>query len=303
MIIKEIEEFKIMKSKLIAYLSYIFSQNLVNLKADISEEMLINSCKNISNELVCRHCLYVLDKNGYQITDEISSRSLNINLSKRGENQSHKSYYKKSVQRKKAYLSQPYPNSYDSKLCVSMAMPIYSDKKELKFVICCDILLEDVLKLINPSSVDSIFGKVSRISYFLISLTLFIVAGILFYFGVKSIIFTNFNLNDTSKIFESTILLTLSLAILDLIKAYFEEEILGKNEKNSTNSKTMIKFLSSIIIALAIEALMLVFKFAMTSPEKIVYPVLLIAVVAFLVICLGGYIYITRKALFEDRSY
>ena len=83
------------------------------------------------------------------------------------------------------------------------------------------------------------------------------------------------------------------------IKAYFEEEILGRHEKNSTNSKTMIKFLSSIIIALAIEALMLVFKFAMTSPKEIIYPICLIVAIAFLVASLGLYIYITKKAIFQ----
>lgn len=299
MIIREIEEFKLTKSKIKAYLSYIFSQNLPNFSEDIDEEKILKSCKDISDELMGYDTFYILDKNGYQISDNLVFSAKGVKNTFKGEDKSTKSYYKKAIKEKRAYLCEPYPGTFDSKLKVTMAVPIYSQNKELLYVVCCDILLEDILKLINPSSVDSVFGKVSRLSYFIISITLFCVAGILFYFGVKSIIVTNFSLNDTSKIFESTILLTLSLAILDLIKAYFEEEILGRHEKNSTNSKTMIKFLSSIIIALAIEALMLVFKFAMTSPKEIIYPICLIVAIAFLVASLGLYIYITKKAIFQ----
>lgn len=296
MIIREIEEFKSMKPKIAAYLSYIFSQNLSNFKDDITKEQLIKECKNISDEIVGYDTFFILNENGYEIADDIFSSK---HEDKNFEDRSDRTYYKQAVKLKSAYLSDPYPGVYNSKLYVTVSMPIYDSNKILKFVVCCDILIGDVLKLINPGSVDSLFGKASRFSYFLISSTLFIIAMILFYFGVKSIFFTNFTLHDTSKILESTILLTLALAIIDLIKAYFEEEILGWHEKNSTNSKTMIKFLSSIIIALAIEALMLVFKFAMTSPEKIVYPVTLIAVIAILVVALGFYIYITKKVSLE----
>lgn len=299
MIIKEIEEFKLVKPKIKAYLSYIFSQNLPNFSQDITQDDILKGFKNISDEPIGYNDFYILDKNGYQISDNLGYLTNSKQFSLKGEDKSAKSYYKKVIKEKRAYLSNPYPNAFDSKLCVTMAVPIYSDEKELLYIACCDILLEEILKLISPSSVDSAFGKIARFSYFLISFTLFILSGILFYFGVKSIVVTNFSLNDTSKIFESTILLTLSLAILDLVKAYFEEEVLGRHEKSSTNSKTMIKFLSSIIIALAIESLMLVFKFAMTSPDEIIYPIFLIVAIAFLVAALGGYIYITKKAIFD----
>jgi hypothetical protein len=68
--------------------------------------------------------------------------------------------------------------------------------------------------------------------------------------------------------------------------------VLGKNpnEHNGQIHKTMIKFLGSIIIALAIEALMLVFKFAITGPEKLVYAVFLIFGVTMLLFGLSFYL-------------
>ena len=302
MIIREIEEFKSMKPKILAYLGYIFSQNLSNLKDDITVKQLIQECKHISDEIVGYDRFYDLDGSGYQISEGLIFSSKPELSMQKGEDRSFRSYYREVVKQRGAYLSDPYPGSYNNKLFVTMAVPIFDSYKNLKFIVCCDILLGDVLKLTNPSSVDSLFGQASRLSYFLINSTLFLIAMVLFYFGAKSLIFTDFRLHDTSKILESTILLTLALALVDLTKAYFEEEILGWHEKNTTNSKTMIKFLSSIIIALAIEALMLVFKFSITFPEKIIYPVFLIAVIALLVIALGFYIYITKKAIREERE-
>ena len=71
MIIREIEEFKLTKSKIKAYLSYIFSQNLPNFSEDIDEEKILKSCKDISDELMGYDTFYILDKNGYQISDNL----------------------------------------------------------------------------------------------------------------------------------------------------------------------------------------------------------------------------------------
>jgi len=56
----------------------------------------------------------------------------------------------------------------------------------------------------------------------------------------------------------------------------------------------MIRFLGSIIIALSIEALMLVFKFAITEPEKLVSAVYLIVGITLLMIGLSVYIKVNK---------
>ncbi len=91
--------------------------------------------------------------------------------------------------------------------------------------------------------------------------------------------------------FKATILLTLSLAIFDLVKAIFEEEVLGKEKKEGAGGghQTMIRFLGSIVIALSIEALMLVFKFALTDPAQLKYAVFLISACCFII---GEFVYI-----------
>ena len=76
------------------------------------------------------------------------------------------------------------------------------------------------------------------------------------------------------------------------MKAIFEEEVLGKNAENYSRpfQQTMVRFLASIIIALAIESLMLVFKFAINEPDKIIFAVYLIGGVSLLLIGLSIYV-------------
>ena len=138
------------------------------------------------------------------------------------------------------------------------------------------------------------FSKFSMFIYAILSALLSIVALLLLSKGVWSLIVAmeNFKSLDIKDVFESTILLTLSLAIFDLVKAIFEEEVLGRgvNENHRAVHKTMTRFLGSIIIAIAIEALMLVFKFTITQPDRLLYAVYLTGGVTMLLVGLSIYV-------------
>ena len=126
------------------------------------------------------------------------------------------------------------------------------------------------------------------------SIALLSVAFLLFYNSVENLLKNGVlqALHNIDMMFKSTILLTLSLAIFDLVKTIFEEEVLGRNESNEAHDihKTMVRFLGSIVIALAIEALMLVFKFAITDPANIISAIYLIGGVSILLISLAFYV-------------
>ncbi|RLF31592.1 MAG: hypothetical protein DRN08_07720, partial [Thermoplasmata archaeon] len=113
-------------------------------------------------------------------------------------------------------------------------------------------------------------------------------------FFVNEITLSHFIIDD---MFRATILLTLSLAIFDLAKTLIEEEILGRHKEVDISGphKTMVKFLGSIIIALSIEALMLVFKFAITDPAKLMSATYIIGGVAVLILSLAVYIRFTKE--------
>jgi hypothetical protein len=132
----------------------------------------------------------------------------------------------------------------------------------------------------------------------LFAVALIAVSMLLFIKGMQSfflyeISVENFNIKD---VFEATILITLALAIFDLSKTIIEEEIMGRIKEQNVFGvhKTMVRFLGSIIIALSIEALMLVFKFAITEPQMLVYAMYIIAGVAMLLVSLAMYIKFTK---------
>ena len=295
MLIQDIRRFARIRYNARAYLAYLFERNIPNRLPMINLDIIKSGLDKIAHEVENFDAFYILAPDGVQIENNISlDESRRIGA---GENRSNKAYFYRAVKERRCVLSDPYPSSLTGELCVSASEPVYDEKGTLLYIVCVDISLNDILKLIPPGRLDFGFENFSRLVYALISLALFAITAVLFVLGIKSIILAPFGALNVADMFESTIILTLALALFDLVKAIFDEEVLGKSAKeNSGVSRTMVRFLSSIIIALAIEALMLVFKFAITSPEQIVYAVWLISGVSLLLIALSVYLYMSKKA-------
>ena len=292
MVVHEIEEFWEIRTKARAYLCFLLQRYIPNYVPDPSLDNIIQALKILKKELPLAEAFYVLDKKGTQIIDAISN---NPKYRKgKGINRSMRAYYYRAVREKRCILTDPYPSLLTGELTVTASYPVYDDKKNLHYIVCIDISLKNLLRMFHPSSIDSAFGKFAKASYALFTAALLMVAILLFFKGIMSVMVhgVHFYNLDIKEIFESTILITLSLAIFDLVKTLFEEEVLGKHRKKRTNDihKTMIRFLGSIIIALSIEALMLVFKFAIIGPEKIIYAVYLVGGVTLLLFGLAFYL-------------
>ncbi len=289
---KEIKDFEEIRTRARAFLCYLLSRNIPNKIPQPNLDTIIQALKKIKKENKDIDALYVLDAKGVQIIDAISNypeyrKGKNVNKSMRA-------YYYRAAKEKRCILTDPYPSALTKDLTVTASYPIYDDQNKLHYIVCIDISLKTLLKIIHPTSIDSIFGNFNKIAYSAFCFALLLVAFLLFFKGLASIAVYGININklDIKEIFESTILVTLSLAIFDLIKTIFEEEVLGKNRKHEHEDihKTMIRFLGSIIIALSIEALMLVFKFALIGPEKILFAVILLGGVTLLLFGLAYYL-------------
>lgn len=292
MVIREIQQFAEVRYKARAYLCYLFTRNIPNRLSEPSLERTVLGLEKIVDEVDSFEALYVLDVKGEQVIDNITRNPLY--KGGQGKNRSNRSYYYRAVREKRCVLTDPYPSTLTNELTVTAATPIYDDKLELRYVVCIDISLKDLLRVAAPTSFDSIFGRISEVIYGGFSLALFLVALALFYHGVESMFESALSLQkmNIKDMFESTIILTLALAIFDLVKTIFEQEVLGRHQNNPNSSihTTMVRFLGSIIIALAIEALMLVFKFSMTEPEKILNAVYLLGGVTMLLLGLSVYL-------------
>ena len=297
--IKEIQEYAQIRVKARAYLCYIMGRNISSIIKDGDINRIFEGLKNLNDTLPRAEAIYALDSHGVQITPNIS-KIKKLNGIGEGESRSDRAYYYKTIKQHRCILTDPYPSLVSNTMVVTSAFPIYDENDTLLCIICVDISLANILRMVYPSSVDSYAGTVSKISYTAFSLALAAVALLLFVKGVTSFMSFGFDFMhiDINEMFKSTILLTLSLAIFDLVKAIFEEEVLGKEKKHGAGEghQTMIRFLGSIIIALSIESLMLVFKFALTDPGKLEYAVYLIAGVSLLLVSLSVYIKVNSNS-------
>jgi len=298
MVIQEIQEYASIQTKIRAYLCYIMSRSLSTFKLSNNvKDNLQKQLKVLEKALPQAEVIYAIDNNGIQVVDSISKND-KLNLKTKGCDRSDRAYYSRTVKEHRCVLIDPYPSLESNNMVVTSSFPIYDENDNLLFIICVDIKLKDILKMVLPSSVDSIFGKFSRVVYSAFSLALTFVALLLFFKGISNFLGLGLDIKsiNINEMFKATILLTLSLAIFDLVKAIFEEEVLGKEKKDGAGDghQTMIRFLGSIIIALSIESLMLVFKFAITQPEKLISAVYLILGVTSLMIGLSIYIKVNK---------
>jgi hypothetical protein len=298
--VKEIQEFAQIRTKARAYLCYVIGRNIADsISEPLGIDELTRKIKNLKNAIPNSEVIYAIDSKGIQITDNISNNSKVGGFGK-GDDRSNRAYFYRTLKEHRCVLTDPYPSLLTNELVVTAAFPIYDDKDNLLMIVCVDISLRDILRIIHPTSVDSTFGTISKYIYTLFSIALFMIAGLLFAKGLVYVWHFSMNFVDMeiNKVFKATILITLSLAIVDLVKAIFEEEVLGRDRNkhdNDDSHQTMVRFLGSIIIALSIEALMLVFKFALTDPNKLMFAVYLLAGIGILIATLSIYLKVNHR--------
>jgi len=96
--------------------------------------------------------------------------------------------------------------------------------------------------------------------------------------------------------FKPIIYITIAIAIFDLSKTLIEQEDIFKSYKKDENieKNTFIKFIISILIALSIEALMLVFKISLNNISLMSNAFWLFAGIALMIFTLTYFIKINR---------
>ncbi len=301
MVASDIEDFAQGRTKARAYFCYLFSKNIPNRLPSLSIEMIMPRLLKIKADLEGSDGVYLLDYKGVQLTPTFT-RDSQIEEDA-GRIRADRAYYYRAVREERCTITDPYPSLITGELCITASQPIYSENGTLKYVACLDMPLDEVLKISHLNTMDSFFSKFFKYSYSAFAFALISIAILLFFSGIQNFFTKSISVNHLiiSDMFKATILLTLSLAIFDLAKTLIEEEVLGRHKEHNISGphKTMVKFLGSIIIALSIEALMLVFKFAITDPQMLVNAIYIIGGVALLVVSLAIYIKFTKLKIDE----
>jgi hypothetical protein len=209
-----------------------------------------------------------------------------------------KSFYFKwvSFEDEPVHISNPYLH-YTTGLPTLTAVKRHNDEY---IVVDFDLLkLLEELRLIEHNSA---FERVN--SYILgggglllgiVSLFLILYGGYIFF---HMLIFQNPGKDVMHEIFTSIISITIGLAIYDLAKTIVENDVLFKkfNYGNDLQSKTLSKFLTSIIIALSIESLMAVFKIVLDDYTQLLNAFYLVIGVTLLIVGTGIYNWLSRQS-------
>jgi len=208
--------------------------------------------------------IYSIDENYNQISPVICKRRREED----GIGDSKEHYFRKvTFSSDNFYISNPYIHHRTGRASISVVQKI--DNIYYVFDINLVGLLED-LRLIEFNST---YDKIKRTVYFFGAFMLGLVAITLILYGTYifgRIIFVEEEQDLLHNIFQSIISITLGIAIYDLANQIFEHEVLFTtfDKEEDRQYKILGKFLTSIIIALSIETLMVVFKIVLGDYDK-----------------------------------
>ncbi len=192
------------------------------------------------------------------------------------------------------YISEPYISTATGFLCITV---VYAVGDGYLFL---DFRLRKLLERFDLIEKNNIFKGINRFSYA-------IIGGGLLFFGVFVVLYGFYTFGgyvfgleplSIDAVFKPIIALTLGLAVYDLGKTIVEQEVLPRTQhvSDAFNPKTLLNFSVSIIIALLIEALLVVFKISIHNYKDLPYASTLIAALAFLLLVFAVFVYIIRKS-------
>ncbi|MCT7572166.1 hypothetical protein [Aliarcobacter butzleri] len=195
-------------------------------------------------------------------------------------------------------FSKPYISSATRSTCVTVTI---KEENEIFFL---DFRIDILLQKLNLIELNKPFHSVTKVFYVIAGFSMIVLSILTIFFSLYDFMLYIFSNHDLSleMIFKPIISLTLSIAIFDLAKTILEQEVFFKSySKNSrVETKILTKFLTTIIIALSIEALIVVFKIAINDYVQMVNAFYLIAGIALILVSLTIFIYFSQKKYIQS---
>jgi hypothetical protein len=170
-----------------------------------------------------------------------------------------RSYLFKKIDFDKSLMSPPYKSSATGNICITLAI------KQNDKTLFLDFNLKKLLERLKLLETHTFFDNTTKIFYaFSGFFMMFLSFAILVYSGYEMMKHGEISIMS---FFKPIIYITIAIAIFDLSKTLLEQEVFFKSFKKDENieKKTFVKFIISILIALSIEALMLVFKISLNN--------------------------------------
>lgn len=255
--------------------------------SDFNDEQVRNTFKN----LPCLSDMYVMDAEGIQITPTWRRNVHDISM--KGID---KGYFVNRIRFDEHgnYVSNPY-------ICANSGQPKVSVARRFSNgqIVVFDLDLVSVMTKMHLIDSDRLISKLSVWVYGLLGGGLVLLALFLGIYGLIGFIkaLSSFGDETLQYVFKSIIGITLAIAIYDLAKTILEKEVFFRSLtlEEGNEYATLTKFLTSIIIALSIESLMVVFKVAINDITNMNYALYLISGVGILIISMAVLTFVSHK--------
>ncbi|MBO1924423.1 hypothetical protein [Thiomicrorhabdus sp. 6S3-12] len=239
--------------------------------------------KSLYNILPSLELIYVTDEDFIQITPNLTRRKEITSANGRD-----RRYLVDRVHPMGAdiSISDPYISSATSESCITLMFKIEGH------YVFLDFNLLTLLTRFGLLERHEVFNRVTLAFYFLVGASLMFFSlmsiGYAFFDYIKQLLDpTDYTLEA---VFKPIIALTMGLAIFDLAKTLMEREVFFKAYADKQDdAKLLSKFMTAIIIALSIEALMVVFKIALNDTSQLLNALYLIIGVALIIFSLALY--------------
>ena len=141
------------------------------------------------------------------------------------------------------------------------------------------------------------YEKVALTYFVAATVALMLLAVLLLISAVWEVIAAIPTLDAVDAALDSIGLLIIGFAVVETAKFIAEEEILRKRELRSPleSRQSLTKFITIIVIAASLEALVMIFKTSRTSIPEAVYPAALFMASMFALVSLGAYQWLSSR--------
>ena len=246
---------------------------------------------------------YYLDDSGLQQGNNLCfNPSYQNTLGQSGHQQdlSERPYFIKVKRDNATCFTDPYFSIATKGVCLSVIKKLRAPQQDKSYIVL-DVCLTQLIEFVMGDSARAKMAPYFKSAYGIIigclfCLVLFLVSCVFndIYGLIKSIP----DSFDPLQLFSIIIYITLALAVFDLGKTILEEEILMHKDifRHSSTRRTITRFISTVLIAISIEALLTMFKAALGQAEFLIPAIAMMFAVVGLLIALAIYVYLGAKA-------
>jgi len=148
----------------------------------------------------------------------------------------------------------------------------------------------------------AIYGRMTSVYFVVATIVLSIIGGLLLVGAIWELGVAVLE-REVAGVLDSAGLVIIGFAIVETAKFFAEEEVQRERELRSAGEsrRSLTKFMTILVIAASLEALVMIFEASRTDVTKTLYPAMLFAVAVFALVALGAYQWLSSRIAPEAR--